>query len=115
MKKLLLFTLGAVIMQLLARNVQIMHLPPSASMYFGFATVGLTLAALWEKLKPDERDRQVTWQSSHIAFLGAAVVLTGVLLYQSAVGAVDPWLLAALGVLAVGKIAGRLMSERRSG
>ena len=95
-------------------NVGVMHLPTAAGSNFGVVAAVLMLAALIEKPKPDERDRYITLYSSHVAFLSVAVLLTGVLVYQTLSGDVQIWTLAAMVVMIIAKIVGRLTGERRS-
>lgn len=114
MKKLILFALGALLMEILAMNVKAMHLPSAAGRDFGVLAAILMLLALFEKPNPDERDRQITWQSSHYAFLTVSMVLTGALIYQVISRSVEVWTIVGIGALIVGKIIGRFISERRS-
>lgn len=113
MKKLLLFLLGAAIMELLAMEVKMFHLPPSASIYFGSAAAVLVFLALWEKPNPDERDRMISWRSSHYAFLSVTTVLSGILIYQTLSHVVEPWTILSIMALAAGKFIGRWVEEKK--
>lgn len=114
MKKLLLVSFGAIVMELLAMEVNVMHLPSTSSVVFGLIAAVLVVVAVWEKPKADERDEAITWRSSHIAFLSGTSVLAGILAYQTISHVVEPWTLISLGSLILGKIIGRAVTARRS-
>lgn len=114
MRRLILFVIAAVLLELLAMEIGMTPLPAMAGQIAGIGAVILVLVALWEKPKPDERDRMVTWRSSHIAFLVVSAVLAGVLLSQTLAHTVEPWTLVTIAALVLGKIVGRVMSERQS-
>lgn len=114
MRRFLIFILAAVLFELLAMTVRLEQLPGMAGVVFGAIAAVSLLASVWEKPKPDERDRLIVWRSSHIAFLSVATVLAGVLLYQTINHELDPWLLVTIGVLVIGKLVGRLYIQRRS-
>ncbi|MBI3957127.1 MAG: hypothetical protein HY340_04035 [Candidatus Kerfeldbacteria bacterium] len=114
MKKLLVLILGAAVLEILAMEVDIMNLPQSASIPLGIIAALLLLAAFWEKAKPDERDRMLTWRSSHIAFLSVSTVLAGILAYQTMNHEIQFWLIVALAALVLGKLFGRLWGGRVS-
>ncbi|MBI3963514.1 MAG: hypothetical protein HY341_00795 [Candidatus Kerfeldbacteria bacterium] len=114
MRRLIVFVIAAVLLELLAMEIGMTPLPAMAGRFAGIAAAAFVLVALWEKSKPDERDRMVTWRSSHIAFLAVSAVLTGVLLSQTFAHAVEPWTVIAIGALIGGKIVGRIISERQS-
>ncbi len=113
MKKLLLFLLGAAVMEVLAMEVKMFHLPPSASLYFGSAAAVLVFLALWEKPNPDERDRMISWRSSHYAFLSVATVLSGILIYQTLSYVVEPWTILSIIALVAGKLFGRWFEDNK--
>lgn len=106
--------MGAAVMGLLAMEVKVMHLPSVASIYFGAGASMLVLVALWEKPNPDERDRIISWRSSHYAFLTVATVLTGILIYQTLSRVVEPWTIISILALAAGKLFGRWDGGRKS-
>lgn len=113
MRKLLIIVSGAILVELLAMQVKVMHLPTRAGRDLGIVAALLVLLALWEKARPDERDQTITWYSSHIAYLCVSATLVGILLYQTLSGAVQPTTLYAVGALLVGKILGRWIVGRR--
>lgn len=114
MRKLLIVSLGAIAMELVAMEVKVMHLPVVAGRGFGILAVILVAIALFEKPRSDERDQLITYRSSHVAFLCVAAVLTGTLLYQTLSQAVQPWTLLAVFSLVIGKLLGRYLSSRHS-
>ncbi len=113
MRKLLLIATGAIIVEVLSMQVKVMHLPTRLGRDFGIIAALLVLAAVWEKAKPDERDRTITWSSSHVAFLSVATVLVGILFYETLSGAVQPTTLYAIVALLGGKIIGRYLAQRK--
>lgn len=114
MKKLLLVSVGAVVMELLAMEVTVMRLPAMSGIIFSLIAAALFVVAIWEKPKPDERDEKIIWQSSHIAFLAGTSVLAGILAYQTIYHIVEPWTLISLSTLILGKIIGRAVTARQS-
>lgn len=112
MRKLLLISLGAIAMEVLAMEVKVMHLPSVWSVIFGILAVVCVVVVLFEKSNPDEREQAIAYRSSHIAFLSVATVLTGILLYQTLSRVVEPWTLAAIAALVFGKIIGNYLAQR---
>jgi hypothetical protein len=112
--KFLLFIIGAVVLELLAMSSDVMHLPSGVSQTAGVAAALLLIVAVWEKPKPDEREQQIAWRSSHYAFIAVSTVLAGTLAYQTINHAVDVWLLVAVGALVIAKLAGRLWAQRNT-
>lgn len=113
MKKLLLFLLGATVMELIAMEVKMLHLPAGASIYFGISAAILVFLALWEKPNPDERDRMIAWRSSHYAFLSVATVLSGILIYQTLSHVVEAWTILSIITLVAGKLVGRWVEHKK--
>ncbi len=62
----------------------------------------------------DEREELHRYQSGRNAFLLGALTLTVGIVYQGVTDQVDVWLVAALLLMIVGKIASRIYSERES-
>ncbi|MBM3272065.1 hypothetical protein FJY94_02150 [Candidatus Kaiserbacteria bacterium] len=60
----------------------------------------------------DERELVHRMHAGHIAYLSGIGVLTVALLVQGFEHAIDPWILVALGVMVVSKVAARWYSER---
>lgn len=113
MRKLLIISIAAIVLELVAMETDLMHLPSRTSIHFGVLAIALLMVALFDKPRPDERDQHITYRSSHIAFLTVSAVLLGTLLYQTLAQAVEPFTLVTILALVVGKIAGRLYSQRQ--
>lgn len=60
----------------------------------------------------DEREVFLRMNAGHIAYLSGIGVLTLALLVQGVRHDIDPWVLAALGVMVLAKLCTRLYAER---
>ena len=74
-------------------------------------------AALWagfvayEKSR-DERELTHTMQAGRVAYLSGIAVLTLALVFQGFSHTIDPWVMYALGVMVVSKLAVRIYFDR---
>ncbi len=87
--------------------VQMMSLVAVAALFIIFS------AFVWHEKATDEREQLHRHISARIAYLaGTAILVTGVIM-QSLKHALDPWLVIALAVMVLGKVAGLIYSRSK--
>lgn len=69
---------------------------------------------IWKEQARDEREQLHKMIAGRVGYLsGIAVLVLGVVV-ESITSHVDPWLIAVLGAMIVGKIAGHIYGQRRN-
>ncbi len=69
---------------------------------------------IWKERSRDEREQLHKMMAGRVGYLsGVAVLVLGVVV-ESITSHVDPWLIAVLGAMIIGKIAGHIYGRRRS-
>ncbi len=90
-------------------------MPPMAAMMalLGAAVLLAVFAGFVMREKGgDEREIVHRMNAGRVAYLSGIATLTVALIVQGFAHAIDPWILAALGVMVVTKIGSRLYSDR---
>lgn len=107
---------GALVALLVSLCDPFMLLMPSA-LQMTALLAATVLAVIWagfvvSERSSDEREAAHRMHAGHVAYLSGIAVLTAALLAQGFAHAIDPWILAALGVMVVAKVAARFFAER---
>lgn len=117
MQNAILLTLVLAILALLVINPFQLYMISMASMVtlslFTLVVFGL-LIFVWREKKEDERELAHNAFASRLGFIVGSATLLIVLLVQSVVATLDPWLVGALVAMLAGKIIGRAYIDEKN-
>lgn len=77
------------------------------------AVAALLVAFVLREHPQDEREEMHRRYSGRAGFLAGAAVLIAAVAYEGFMGALDPWLVAALAAMLLAKVGAHLYSDRR--
>ena len=85
-------------------------------MMIGGLVVSFALFAsfIWKEQAQDEREQLHKMIAGRVGYLAGVAVLVSGVVVESIMSHVDPWLIAVLGAMIIGKIAGHIYGRRRS-
>ncbi|MEK7152107.1 MAG: hypothetical protein AAB773_01625 [Patescibacteria group bacterium] len=85
-------------------------------MMIGGLVVSFALFAsfIWKEQAQDEREQLHKMIAGRVGYLAGVAVLVSGVVVESIMSHVDPWLIAVLGAMIIGKIAGHVYGRRRS-